>query len=218
MMKFTKTYKKCPRCGNKCALNQDKCEECGLIFSRMQYASNKAAKKKILKFDTDFVIYTNQYPSDVSWWKLMLITFLLGIVGGQYYYTGKYIKGGLMSASFVYLVFCTAFNTQISMLMETHYLYFPIGIAAIAWIVSIVYVCSKKFKVPVIVQMPDAEVEYQRKQLEKTKEEIKAEKSRLKNEKAIASNKSKIKKNNKTNKNEEIDVEEENKQNQRVEK
>ncbi len=178
-MKLQKNYKKCPRCGNKCFINQEKCEECALIFSRMQFASNKAAKKKIRKFDTDFVIYTNQYPSDISWLKLLLYTLFFGLVGGQYYYVGKYVKGGLMSASFVYLIFCTVFNAYI---YQSSYLFLPIGIAALAWIVSIVYVATKKFKVPVIVQMPEVDVEISRKEVEKIKKEIKAEKEALKKE------------------------------------
>ena len=74
MRKKSAKYKKCPRCGNHCLPNQAKCEECGLIFARMEFASNKAAKKKLLKFDNDFVIYTNQYPADVSYWKIFFLT------------------------------------------------------------------------------------------------------------------------------------------------
>ena len=183
-MRKLKNYKVCPRCGNKCLLNQDKCEECNLIFSRMQFASNKAAKKKIRKFDKDFVIYTNQYPSDVSRIKLVLYCIFFGIMGGHYYYVGKYIKGGLMSASFIYLIFCTIFNAQI---LEnfSEYAFVPIGIAAFAWIVSLVLVLTKKFKVPVIVEVPDATVEYSRKELETLKEEIKSEKKNLKKEKVV---------------------------------
>ena len=183
-MRKLKNYKVCPRCGNKCLLNQDKCEECNLIFSRMQFASNKAAKKKIKKFDKDFVIYTNQYPSDVSRIKLVLYCIFFGIMGGHYYYVGKYIKGGLMSASFIYLIFCTIFNAQI---LEnfSEYAFVPIGIAAFAWIVSLVLVLTKKFKVPVIVEVPDATVEYSRKELETLKEEIKSEKKNLKKEKVV---------------------------------
>lgn len=182
-MKFKRKYpkyKKCPRCGNKCLPAQEKCEECGLIFSRMQFASNKAAKKKIRKFDKDFIIYTNQYPSDVSWLKLMLYVFFFGLVGGHYYYVGKYVKGGLMSASFVYLVFCTVFNAQMVEYLETYYLYLPIGIMALAWIVSVIYVSTKKFKVPVIVDIPDNVTENARKEFEQIKKEIKAEKADLK--------------------------------------
>ena len=153
-----KTHKKCPRCGNKCLIAQERCEECDLVFSRMQYASNKEAKKKLRRFDRDFVIYTNQYPSDVSWWKLLLLTFLTGLVGGHYYYVGKYFKGGLMSAGFIYLVFCTIFNAQMVEAMEATLAYLPIGILGFSWLVSLIFVCMKKFTVPVIVKMPDDEV------------------------------------------------------------
>ncbi len=185
-MKFKRKYpkyKKCPRCGNKCLPAQEKCEECGLIFSRLQYASNKAAKRKLRKFDRDFIIYTNQYPKDVNWFYLILCTLFLGIFGGHYYYVGKYVKGGLMSVSFVYLVFCTIFNAEMVQYLETYYLYLPIGIMALSWIVSLVYVCSKKFKVPVIVEVPDDVTEYARKNLEKVKKEMKQEKDNLKKQK-----------------------------------
>lgn len=148
-MKFKRNsgYKKCPRCNNKCLLSQETCEECGLEFSRLKYASNAVARRKIRKFDTDFVIHTSQLPPDVKWWKLMLVAFLTGIMGGHYYYVGKYIKGGLMTATFVYLLFLAFFNSY----MTVGYYYIPVGIAAFAWIVSLVYVSSKKFKVPVII-------------------------------------------------------------------
>ena len=189
-MKFGKNsgYKKCPRCGNKCLQAQSECEECGLIFSRMEYASNKAAKRKLRHFDTDFVIYTNQYPKDVSYIKLLLLTTFLGITGAHYYYVGKYVKGGLMTACFVYLVFCTIFNAQMVEYLETYYLYLPIGIAAFAWIASLIYVITKKFKVPVTIDMSMAtanvvDVEYARKEFNKVTEELKNENLKNKNKK-----------------------------------
>lgn len=153
-MKFRKKeVKRCPRCNNKCLINQDKCDECGLIFSRLAFASNRAAKKKILHFDRDFVIYTNQYPKDVSWLKLLIYSLLFGLVGGHYYYVGKYVKGGLMTAGFVYLVFCTVFNEQMFMLLENNYFYIPIAFLAVAWIYSFTMICIRRFKVPVIVDL-----------------------------------------------------------------
>lgn len=158
MKKFIKDTKKCPRCGNKCLLNQETCPECGLIFARLEFASNKVAKKKLLHFDRDFIIYTNQYPKDLSWFKLLLYSIFFGLVGGHYYYCGKYIKGGLMLASFVYLVFCTIFNAQMVDLFENQFFYLPIGIAGLAWLLSIAMILCHKFKVPVIVDMPKTEV------------------------------------------------------------
>lgn len=155
LSKKLKAYKKCPRCGNKCLRQQETCEECGLVFARLEYASNKAAKKKIRHFDKDFVIYTNQYPKDVSWWKLLLLVFLTGLVGGHYYYVGKYWKGALMTTGFVYLIFCTIFNAPMVEALTTYYAYLPIGILGISWIASLIYVACKKFKVPVIVEVPE---------------------------------------------------------------
>ena len=160
-MKFRrrpKTTKVCPRCGNKCLLAQEKCDDCGLLFSRMQYASNKAAKKKIAHFDSDFVIYTKDYPSDLKWWKVLLMTIFTGLFGGHYYYVGKFWKGGLMTAGFIYLIFCTIFNAQMVNALQTYGAYLPISFLAFAWIYSLSSVLLKKFKVPVIVEMPQAEI------------------------------------------------------------
>ena len=159
-MKFRrlKTTKVCPRCGNKCLLAQEKCDDCGLLFSRLQYASNKAAKRKIAHFDSDFVIYTKDYPSDLKWWKVLLMTIFTGLFGGHYYYVGKFWKGALMTAGFVYLIFCTIFNAQMVSALQTYGAYLPISILGFSWIYSLSAVCIKKFKVPVIVEMPEAEV------------------------------------------------------------
>lgn len=185
LRKKLKAFKKCPRCGNKCLRQQETCEDCGLVFARLEYASNKAAKKKIAHFDKDFVIYTNQYPKDMSWWKLLLLVSLTGLFGGHYYYVGKYWKGALMSAGFVYLVFCTIFNAPLVEALETYGAYLPIGIYGISWMASLVYVACKKFKVPVIVEVPEQIVIEKREEffsdIEKTalaKDEKKAEKNK----------------------------------------
>ncbi len=135
--------------------SQTRCPECDLIFSRLEFASNKAAKKQLRKFNRDYVVYTKDLPKDVSFIKLLLLTIFCGLFGAQYYYVGKYEKGILMTVSFVYLVLCTIFNAYIVEYMQ--FLYFPIGLAGIAWMVSIVYVGSRKFKVPILIDMPTAE-------------------------------------------------------------
>lgn len=157
-IKRPKMIKKCPRCGNRCLIAQDTCEECGLIFSRLQYASNRAAKKKLAHFDSDFVIFTNQYPADVKWWKVLLLVIFTGLFGGHYYYVGRFWKGALMTAGFVYLVFCTIFNAQLVNALQTYGAYLPIAVLGLSWLVSITFVATKKFKVPIIVDMPEGEV------------------------------------------------------------
>ena len=60
-----------------------------------------------------------------------------------------------MTTGFVYLVFCTIFNAPMVEALTTYYAYLPIGVLGISWIVSLIYVAFKKFKVPVIVEVPE---------------------------------------------------------------
>ena len=44
-----KKFKRCPRCDKKAPIFQDRCEGCGLVFSRLSKATNAAAKKALKK-------------------------------------------------------------------------------------------------------------------------------------------------------------------------
>lgn len=149
-MKQNKIFKRCPRCDNKCLLNATKCEECGLIFSRLEFATNTAAKNMIKKGDRSYILYTSDLPKDLSYTKLLIYSLILGLFGAHYYYTGKYIKGILMSAMMAYAIVCLIFNAYLVEYLS--FLYLPIGIGVLAWIVSCVYVICKKFKVPVFIE------------------------------------------------------------------
>ena len=149
-MKQNKIFKRCPRCDNKCLLNATKCEECGLIFSRLEFATNTAAKNMIKKGDRNYILYTSDLPKDLSYTKLLIYTLILGLFGAHYYYTGIYIKGILMSAMMAYAIVCLIFNAYLVEYLS--FLYLPIGIGVLAWIVSCVYVICKKFKVPVFIE------------------------------------------------------------------
>ena len=149
-MKQNKIFKRCPRCDNKCLLNTTKCDECGLIFSRLEFATNTAAKNMIKKGDRSYILYTSDLPKDLSYTKLLIYTLILGLFGAHYYYTGKYIKGILMSAMMAYAIVCLIFNSYLVEYLSI--LYLPIGIGVLAWIISCVYVICKKFKVPVFIE------------------------------------------------------------------
>ncbi len=104
----------------------------------------------IKKGDRDYILYTNEIPKDLSYTKLLLYTLFLGLFGAHYYYTGKYIKGILMSAMMAYTIVCLIFNAYLVEYLSI--LYLPIGIGVLAWIISCVYVICKKFKVPVCIE------------------------------------------------------------------
>ena len=145
-----KPFKRCPRCDKKMLVTATKCDECGLIFSRLDYATNKAEKKKLKRGDRDYILQVTTIPKDVSYLKLLLYTLFLGLFGGHYYYVGKYVKGILMSAMMVYTIVCVIFNVYLVEALSV--LYVPIGIGVLAWMVSCVYVICKKFKVPVCIE------------------------------------------------------------------
>lgn len=148
-----KPFKHCPRCDKKMLITATKCDECGLIFSRLDYATNKAAKDKLKKGDRDYILLVSTLPKDVSYLKLLLYTLFLGLVGGHYYYVGKYVKGALMTLMFAYAIFCVIFNSYLVDYMSL--LYIPMGVGVLSWIVSCVYVLSKRFKVPVSIEMTE---------------------------------------------------------------
>lgn len=185
-----KPYKKCPRCGNKCLENQTRCEECDLIFPRLVFATNKAAKQKLAHFDRDFVIFTSDLPKDVSYWKLFFLTLFLGLFGAHYYYVGKYIKGFVMDLGFVYLMIGVFFNDVI-VAQNLTFLYLPIAFYALAWIISFSFVILHKFKVPIYVDEASLQVQKDnaKSELGKLEKEIAMEKEQLSNKNKSVKNK-----------------------------
>ncbi len=162
-LRMMRDTQKCPRCGERYISAQEKCSECGLIFSRLQYASNKVAKRQLMHFNYDYVVYTSKLPKDVKKWKLVLYSIFLGLFGGHYFYVGKFGKAITMCIGFVYLIVCTILNPILAPYMEANYLYVPIGIYAMAWIVSMVFVFFNKFKVPILIDNSVMEEEINKK-------------------------------------------------------
>lgn len=171
----------CPRCGNKCLKSQERCNECDLVFSRLEFASNKTAKRQLIRGNRDFVIYTKELPSDVKRWKLVLYVFLLGLVGGHYFYVGKYGKGILMCLGFIYWISATILNPILANYMEANYLFLPISIYGIAWVVSLIFILSKKFKVPILIDenKMKGEILAKKEDFDRTKQQIIAERKEL---------------------------------------
>ena len=146
----------CPRCGFKCLVGMEECPDCGLVFSRMQVATNKDAKRKILRHDNDFIIYTSKLPSDVKYRTLLLYVIFLGLAGGHCFYVGRYWRGGLLLLNTLVVIICTIFNAPIVALDHGRV------IAAIAtvcgfimfiWVYDLFAILLKKFKVPVAIDI-----------------------------------------------------------------
>lgn len=150
-----KQFKRCPRCDKKTPIYQDRCEGCGLVFSRLTKATNKAAKKNIKNKEYNKVIMDKVLPKDVDKWKLFFTALFLGFFGAHYAKVGRYrmFTYGIVAASCIYIaVFLPQswFNHQYLFLLMWA-LVLPGSVYAIIWIVSIFSIITNKFKVPISI-------------------------------------------------------------------
>ena len=146
--KYRKDVKKCPRCHQKCLLNQKTCTGCGLIFSRLEQATNYQAKKQFFKKDKS-VVMVKKLPKDVKKWKLILYCFFLGLFGAHNFYVGRYYRATYMLvigvASFILA------SGEYSQFYETFMSYFFIfpALLAVFWMFDFFNIVFNTFKVPV---------------------------------------------------------------------
>ncbi len=156
--------KTCPRCNLKVYEEIDTCPDCGLIFSRLEIATNKDAKKKILKGDKDFVLKTEVLPKDVSKLKLTLYAIFFGFLGGHCFYVGRYYRGGIILTDFILLLCITIFNSQLSAINDGALLAVLstiIGFVMFMWPIDLIMIIMKKFKVPIAIDITkDEEIDY----------------------------------------------------------
>ncbi len=154
-MRRKKNYKRCPRCDRKIPLQEPKCYNCGLIFARLNKATNKAAKKALRRGEKNKVIYDNVLPRDMKKWKLVLITLFLGFVGGHQYYVGKVWRGVYTTVSFIMIV-TAAFLPDVWwndywLSGVLWLLIMPYSFAFLFWIVSVIQVIANKYRVPISI-------------------------------------------------------------------
>lgn len=158
-MKLRNKFQKkitCPRCGLKVVEGCESCPDCGLVFSRLEVATNKDAKRKIRRGDRDFIIKTSKLPSDIKFIKLLLYCIFLGPVGGHCYYTGRYLRGSALSFAFFALVMFVIFNAP---LVEVDggaligALSTICGLVECMWIWDLIMIIMKKYKVPVAIDL-----------------------------------------------------------------
>lgn len=149
--KFRKDTKKCPRCSKVCLQSQKTCDECGLVFARLDEATNKEAKKQFFAKDKT-IIMTSQLPKDVQKWKLLLYCGLLGIFGAHDFYVGRYYRASYMLIfglfSLVYVGFLTNYEWGVNLMTSTPLAIF-VGILTIMWALDFIKIVFDKFKVPV---------------------------------------------------------------------
>ncbi len=152
----------CPRCGMKTLQGTPACEDCGLVFERLKFATNKDAKRKIKRGDRDFIIRTRSLPSDVKYWKLLLMVLFTGLMGGHNYYVGRYLRGAIFSAFFVLTLTCVILNSWIMSKFPAWMELIGgllVGPFALVWIYDIASISLKKFRVPIAIDLEKQDID-----------------------------------------------------------
>ena len=147
--------KTCPRCEIKLPESVEVCPDCGLVFSRLDIATNKDAKRKKKRGDRSFILKTTKIPSDVSYVKLLLLTIFTGLFGGHCFYVGRYLRGSVLLANFLVVLCVAIFNAQLiaysEVLVSTVCTIFGFVMILLVW--DIFMVALKKFKIPVAIDL-----------------------------------------------------------------
>ena len=158
-MKISTNYAKkftCPRCGLRCYEGIETCPDCGLVFSRLEIATNKDAKQKMRRHDHDFIIMTSKLPSDVSRTKLILYTIFFGVFGGHCFYVGRYWRGATFLTTFIAMFLMVVFNSSLAAIGNgalLGVLSTTLGLIMLMWPWDIFMVVLKKFKVPIAIDL-----------------------------------------------------------------
>ena len=158
-MKISTNYAKkftCPRCGLRCYEGIETCPDCGLVFSRLEIATNKDAKQKMRRHDHDFIIMTSKLPSDVSRTKLILYTIFFGVFGGHCFYVGRYWRGATFLTTFIAMFLLVVFNSSLAVIGNgalLGVLSTILGLIMLMWPWDIFMVVLKKFKVPIAIDL-----------------------------------------------------------------
>lgn len=149
--KYRKDTKKCPRCGQKCLQNQKDCPCCGLIFKRLEMATNTQAKKQFFKKDKSIVM-TKDLPKDVKRWVLILLCVFLGPFGAHCFAVGRYYRATYMLV--VTIVSLVIISIQYTAAVEVFMSYFFLFVAlmTIFWMTDLIQICFGFFKVPVALE------------------------------------------------------------------
>lgn len=172
--------KKCPRCGNKCLISQAKCDDCGLLFARLDDATNKAGRIRLARKQKEYVINVTKCPKDIKKWKLILMVTLLGLCGGHYFYVGKWKNGLAMLLYFFSVVFIgVIFNAFFLEALNGYFfsIYGVVtGVYCLVWLNDIRRVVFNTFKIPVSILSDKENEEYlaEKEQEKELKKEIKA--------------------------------------------
>ena len=195
-------FKKCPRCKEKCFAHEKACHECGLIFDRLNYTSNKTAKKLILKGNRKDTIRTSDWPYDAKKSTALLLCGFLGFTGAHNFYLGRFFKGAVSLFGLILSVIMVVLNDQIYGTTTWNVLWLLVVIPGccvlIFWISDFLTILFERYKIPVAID--ENLMNLKNKVLGEELEKIKSDGNKI-NKKTNKKNKNIINKNEKNDEN-----------------
>lgn len=155
-LKYRKDVKRCPRCDERALLSQPKCNSCGLIYARVENATNAEAKRQFFQKDKAMLM-VKQTPKDVNRTKLLLLGGFLGAFGAHNFYVGRYYKAIFMFlVSLLVLVYVSLpFSEVMLAIMSSPFVVIPSGVVAIFWVIDFMQIVFNKYKIPVAIRRED---------------------------------------------------------------
>ena len=172
---------KCPRCGEENFKTQKKCSDCGLVFDRLNYVSNRAGKIAVVRREKENILRVTKWPKDAKKSKALLLCGFLGLVGAHNFYLGRYVKG--FFSLIVTLVACVCIMLENVIDYASFYesfFFLPTGIMFLMWWVDFILIAMNKYKIPVALDYEYPEENKKEKNKNK-KENIKKLKNNSKN-------------------------------------
>lgn len=151
-MKFDNGVKKCPRCNEKYLVSQKKCQFCGLVFDRLNYVSNKSARKEVIMLHKRNYIKTADWPADASKKVALFLCAFLGFTGAHNFYLGRFYKGitvlfGLICSVVLLLLPYKSLAYQIIWYISL----LPAASVLILWVLDFVKIFLERYKIPVSI-------------------------------------------------------------------
>ncbi|MBQ7977136.1 MAG: TM2 domain-containing protein [Clostridia bacterium] len=154
---------RCPVCGARMKKDVNLCVKCGTKLEDIKKASHQAVSKARAEFEPEKVVLSSYFPSDLNYVKTLLLCIFLGTFGAHYFYVKRPIPGIICAVGWsifllFYIICSFIFGPSETFTFSSYNLqviqFFVSIIGALVflyWIVDIIRIATKRFKVPVVI-------------------------------------------------------------------
>ena len=152
IFKREKKWQKCPRCKEKAFAVEKKCDNCGLIFERLNDASNKEAKKCLFRGEREKVVKMYGFPADSNRWICATLCAFLGWAGAHSFYVGRYLKALFsLCVSLLTCILILLLEPSVQAYIYKTWMLLPSALCFYFWFYDLALILLNKYRVPVAI-------------------------------------------------------------------